>query len=36
LSLPANAPTLSAGTSYQVKLITAKGTQVQNSATYNP
>jgi flagellin-like protein len=36
LSLPANAPTLSAGTSYTVKLITAKGTQVQNSATYNP
>ena len=27
---------LSAGTSYQVKLITAKGTQVQNSAVYNP
>jgi flagellin-like protein len=36
LSLPTNAPSLSAGTSYQVKLITAKGTQVQNSATYNP
>jgi flagellin-like protein len=27
---------LSAGTSYQVKLITAKGTQIQNSAVYNP
>jgi flagellin-like protein len=27
--------TLSAGT-YQVKLITAKGTQIQNSAVYNP
>ncbi len=31
------APTaLSAGTSYQVKLISAKGTQIQNSAVYNP
>jgi flagellin-like protein len=29
-------PTLSAGTSYQIKLITAKGTQIQNSAVYNP
>jgi flagellin-like protein len=28
--------TLSAGTSYQIKLITAKGTQIQNSAVYNP
>ena len=28
--------TLSAGISYQVKLITAKGTQIQNSAVYNP
>ena len=36
LSLPTSSPSLSAGTSYQVKLITAKGTQVQNSATYNP
>jgi hypothetical protein len=27
---------LSAGTSYQIKLITAKGTQIQNSAVYNP
>jgi archaeal type IV pilus assembly protein PilA len=27
---------LSAGSSYQIKLITAKGTQIQNSATYNP
>jgi hypothetical protein len=27
---------LSAGTSYQVKLITVKGTQIQNSAVYNP
>ena len=27
---------LSAGTSYTVKLITAKGTQVVNTATYNP
>ena len=36
LSLPANAPSLSAGTSYTVKLITAKGTQVVNTATYNP
>lgn len=36
LSLPTNAPTLSAGTSYQIKLITAKGTQIQNSATFNP
>jgi len=26
---------LAAGTSYQVKLITAKGTQIQNSAVYN-
>ena len=29
-------PALSAGTSYQIKLITAKGTQIQNSAVYNP
>jgi flagellin-like protein len=35
LTLPGGA-TLSAGTSYQVKLITAKGTQIQNSAVYNP
>ena len=35
LSLPGTT-TLSAGTAYQVKLITAKGTQIQNSATYNP
>jgi flagellin-like protein len=28
--------TLSGGISYQVKLITAKGTQIQNSAVYNP
>jgi archaeal type IV pilus assembly protein PilA len=27
---------LSAGNSYQIKLITAKGTQIQNSAVYNP
>ena len=27
---------LSSGTSYQIKLITAKGTQIQNSAVYNP
>ena len=27
---------LSAGSSYNVKLITAKGTQITNSATYNP
>jgi flagellin-like protein len=27
---------LSAGTSYQIKLITAKGTQIQNSAVFNP
>jgi|WetSurMetagenome_2_1015567.scaffolds.fasta_scaffold08159_7 hypothetical protein len=27
---------LSAGTSYQIKFITAKGTQIQNSAVYNP
>jgi flagellin-like protein len=27
---------LAAGTSYQVKFITAKGTQIQNSAVYNP
>ncbi len=27
---------LAAGTSYQIKLITAKGTQIQNSAVYNP
>jgi len=27
---------LSAGTSYQIKLITTKGTQIQNSAVYNP
>jgi archaeal type IV pilus assembly protein PilA len=35
LTLP-DSGTLSAGTSYQIKLITAKGTQVTNSATYNP
>ena len=35
LTLPDDG-TLSAGTSYQIKLITAKGTQVTNSATYNP
>jgi flagellin-like protein len=35
LTLPASA-TLSAGTSYEIKLITAKGTQIQNSAVYNP
>ncbi len=28
--------TLSAGTSYSIKLITAKGTSVVNTATYNP
>ncbi len=27
---------LAAGTSYQIKFITAKGTQIQNSAVYNP
>ena len=36
LSLPTGAPTLSAGSSYQIKLITAKGTQIQNSAVFNP
>jgi flagellin-like protein len=36
LSLPAGETALSAGSSYQVKLITAKGTQLQNTATYNP
>jgi len=35
LTLPSNG-TLSAATSYQIKLITAKGTQITNSATYNP
>jgi flagellin-like protein len=35
LTLPTGT-TLSAGTSYSVKLITAKGTQVVNTATYNP
>ena len=35
LTLP-NGDSLSAGTSYQVKLITAKGTSVVNTATYNP
>ena len=35
LTLP-NSSTLSAGTSYNIKLITAKGTQITNSATYNP
>jgi archaeal type IV pilus assembly protein PilA len=35
LTLP-NSDTLSAGTSYQIKLITAKGTQITNSAVYNP
>jgi archaeal type IV pilus assembly protein PilA len=35
LTLPESG-TLSAGTSYQIKLITAKGTQITNSATYNP
>jgi len=33
VTLPSALP---AGTSYQVKLITAKGTQIQNSAAYNP
>jgi len=36
LSLPTSDPALTAGTAYQIKLITAKGTQLQNSATYNP
>jgi hypothetical protein len=35
LTLPANAPALSAGTAYTIKLITAKGTQIVNTATYN-
>jgi hypothetical protein len=36
LTLPTNTPSLSAGTSYSIKLITAKGTEVINTATYNP
>jgi len=36
LDLPTGVTELSAGTSYQIKLITAKGTQLQNAATYNP
>ena len=35
LTLPDDG-TLSAGTSYSIKLITAKGTQITNSAVYNP
>jgi flagellin-like protein len=35
LNLPASI-TLDAGSSYQVKLITQKGTSVVNTATYNP
>ena len=36
LSLPEGINQLDAGASYQIKLITAKGTQLQNAATYNP
>jgi flagellin-like protein len=35
LTLPSSG-TLSAGTSYAIKLISAKGTQITNSAVYNP
>ena len=35
LTLP-NSGTLSAGTSYSIKLITANGTQITNSAVFNP
>jgi archaeal type IV pilus assembly protein PilA len=36
LDLPDSLTALSAGTAYQVKLITEKGTSVVNTATYNP
>jgi archaeal type IV pilus assembly protein PilA len=36
LSLPTGITQLDAGSSYQVKLITQKGTSVVNTATYNP
>jgi flagellin-like protein len=36
LDLPAGLGDLAAGSAYQVKLITEKGTSVVNTATYNP
>ena len=37
ITLPLTAsPDLSPGSSYQIKLVTAKGTSVVNTATYNP
>jgi flagellin-like protein len=36
LSLPSGVTQLDAGASYQIKLITSHGTQLQNAATYNP